>query len=388
MKPFGFSDRYVKWSFFSMVSAVLENKVWMMDRGGGFLYPTMYVLLVGGPGYYKTTTAERAVYDCLLPISTDAEGPWFGPSIASPAAMVHIFRANNSKNILNKFLSSPMFVYAGEFNTFYRDIGGGEMTIDLLNFFDPKPPGVAWKKSTVKDGDLEVISPALTILGCTTQKNIADSKMLQICGTGIISRFIFVVEPKKPKGDRTGYSIKGHPTLAKIQNRLRKIREMRGPLLTSPHAEGVINKLEDSVETWFTANPAETLYSSYMARRNTHVRKLAMILSVLDKNTGIIDVEDLEQADAFMSEIEKDIPTAFTPIVLKDDPNLMDKIFRRIPAEGITLSALLQVFVQDSQAVPLDNAFIGAVNGLVARGDIVQTSNAKTGIATYVRIKK
>lgn len=386
MAPYGFSPRFARWSFLAVASALLENRCYMLDNGGGYVYPTIYVLLIGPPATFKTTTSDRAVTDALGPLVTEAEGPYMGPSIATPAAMVKIFRENNTKNLLNAYNSSPMFVYAPEWTTFYRDIGGGEMTTDLLNFYDPKPPGAKWTKVTVKDGTQEVISPALTILGCTTMRNLVDSRMLGAGGTGIVSRFIFVYEPKRPRGSKKRVRLAGRPELSLIQAHLRALRGMRGEFRLTDNAEACLEHLTDRELAWHQANPADTLFSHYKARRGTQMRKLAMLVSALTRTSMVIEPEDLLTADRLLAEIEPDMPQAFGAQIQYKDPGLHFKLLERIPLQGITESGLMHVFQLDGQALPKDNELRAVVDGLVAAKLIEVFKDPTNGEITYRRL--
>lgn len=387
LKPFGFSERFVKWSFVASISALLENRCFMFDNGGGICYPTLYVLLVGAPATFKTTTCDRSYYDLLDPIANDTDGPFFGPTICTPQQMVHIFRRTNAANQANDYLSSPMFVYAPEFTTFYRDIGGGEVTVDLLNFYDPKPLGKSWVKETVKDGRLEVFSPALTILGCTTPRSVIDSKMLTASGTGIVSRFIFVYEPNRPPGCSDRPDIRGTQELKTLQAACQVIRSMRGEFKLSASAEATLQSLTAKERAWHQAHPADTLFSHYMARRGTQLRKLSMIFSAISRRSLIIESIDLINADNMLKEIEPDMPQAFGAQIKHNDSGLISSLINKIPVEGISERELFELFLADGQALPKGPEFFNAINGILALGWIIMHTDKKTGITTYKKTR-
>jgi hypothetical protein len=371
LAPFGFSERFVRWSFMCGVSAMLENRCWMYDYGGGFVYPTLYVLLIGAPATFKTSTCDRMFYDLLGPIASPTEGPFFGPSIATPQQMVHIFRRNNQMNQLNNFKSSPMFVYTPEFNTFYRDIGGGEMTVDLLNFYDPKPPGAIWTKETVKDGRLEVISPALTILGCTTQKNVIDSRMMSAAGTGIVSRFVLVYEPNRPEGCFDRPDIRESKELRYIQAAAQALRAMRGEFKLSSGGEATMQKFAKLERQWHRENVTDTLFASYMARRGTQLRKLAMLFSAMSRKSMVIEAEDIIGANAMLEAIEGDMPMAYGAQIIRNDPGLVQKLMGRIPTKGIRQADLMQAFTADGQALTVGRELQEAIQSLISSEEII-----------------
>lgn len=387
LKPFGFSERIVRWSFITGISALLENRCFMFDNGGGTLYPTLYTLIVASPATFKTSTCDRMFYELLDPIANESEGPWFGPAICTPQQMVHIFRRNNAANQANNFLSSPMFIYAPEFTTFYRDIGGGEVTTDLLNFYDPKPLGKSWVKETVKDGRLEVFSPALTILGCTTQRSVIDSKMLGSSGTGIVSRFIFVYEPNRPKGCVDRPDIRQSPELAVLRASLQVIRSFKGEFKLSASGEAALQAVTRKEREWHMANNADTLFSHYMARRGTQLRKLAMLFSVITRKNMVIEDMDILAADAMLADIEPDMPQAFGAQIKHNDAGLMSGILNKVTPEGITEERLFRLFMEDGQAVPKGPEFYNAVNGLVAMGSIIRYTDPSTQIMIYKKCK-
>lgn len=387
LAPFNFSERFVRWSFMTGISALIENRVYMDNMGGGVIYPTLYTLLVGAPATFKTTTCDRVIYDLLKPISNETEGPFWGPSIGTPAAMIKMFNEHNQRNSSNNYLSSPMFVYAGEFNTFYRDIGGGEMTTDLLMYYDPIPPGERRIKATVKDGKKEIVSPALTILGCSTMKNIVDSKMLSASGTGIVSRFIFVYEPNRPRGTRIRSQIQNRQELRALQNELLLIRSLRGSFAVSPDADELLGDLTEMDQQWHQDNPADILFAHYMARRGTQLRKLSMLFSLITRKTMVIERSDVELANAMLTAIEPDMPQAFGAQIQFQDSGLLMKLMDRIPPQGISEDELFKLFFRDGQGLTKNPEYFQALEGLRAMGWIDSVTNKKTGAIIHRRTK-
>jgi hypothetical protein len=55
-------------------------------------------------------------------------------------------------------------------------------------------------------------------------------------------------------------------------------------------------------------------FGGYIARKQTHIHKLAMILSVSQRSTLTITQHDLEEANRFISSIEADMPKVFDRI--------------------------------------------------------------------------
>lgn len=388
LKPFGFSDRFVRWSFVTAISGLVENRVFMSDMGGGLIYPTLYTLLVGAPATYKTSTCNRVIHDLLKPIANDIEGPFWGASVSTPAALIRALHRNNKKNATNNYLSSPMFVYAGEFNTFYQDIGGGEMTTNLLSMYDPIPPGESWFKDTMKDGVVAVISPALTVLGCTTPKNVTDSKMLIVSGTGIVSRFIFVYEPKRPRGTRRLGPIENVAELNALRNGCIAIRAKRGQFGISDAALELMGDLQELDQKWHYENQSDTLYSHYMARRGTQLRKLSMIFALIARRELVIEKEDVLAAQAMLTEIEPDMPQAFGAQIQFRDAGLFMKLLDRIPPEGIAEGDLFNIFFNDGQAITKSPEYHEAIGSLITLGWVQVMVNKRTQAVSYKRTKE
>jgi len=385
IQPFGFSERFVRWSFLTSISSLLENRCYLMDHGGGYLYPTLYTLLVGAPATFKTTTCDRVVEDLLRPLMTGTEVPFMGPNIASPAGLIRAFVRHNKKNIANDFKSSPMFIYAPEWQQFYADIGGGELIRDLLSFFDPKPPGVALTKEIVKEASqFEIVSPALTILGCATQKAIMDTKMMIHASNGIVSRFLFVHETIRPRGCRQLVDIKTSTVLKELQVRCQVLRALRGPFTLTKEASNRLSDLMSLNAEWFAQNQSETLFSQYMARRMTHLKKISMLLSVCEGTSQEITLAHITQADLMLRDIEPNMTKAFGMTAIKGDPHLLAKILDKITPMGVTEQTILQRFIADGQAVPADHEYSGAVDGLYRAG-LIRVEKKKDGTIIYKR---
>lgn len=382
--PYKFSNLYNKWAFIACASACLERRVWINEEAIGYLYPNMYIVFVGPPASRKTTTARVPVDYFIKPLDN---GPIFCSNQLTPAALVsELIEASKTKFAQQAGpKSSPLFVLAGEFGVWFKDIGGGSMIELLLEFFDSRRPGEEWKKRTQKDGLKTMPNPALTILGCTTPRDILETRLADTAGTGFTSRVVFVCEPRFVPGT-TKFPPLDPTIVAKIRVAFYRMLSMEGPFTYAAGAEQVVSDILDRTNAWMSENEgSSTLMGNYMARKPIQIRKVAMCLAAMRSLRQIILPEDLLEAEAMLTELEPTLMHAFGLQIIYQDRTLASKILEKVPLEGwMSEEKLLKAFKMDGQAIPLDDSYRNLLAGLIVQG-VLKTKVSENGEKLYAR---
>jgi len=377
--PYKWSPLFNKWALITAISAVLERRVYIDEEALGYLYPNLYVLFVGPPGCGKSSSA-----DCVIDhfIRTLQNGPIFSSSHQTPATLIDELGAAN-KAQPGAHPSSPLFAYAGEFDTWFKDIGGGELVDLLLNFWDTRRPGVKWVKNTKMHSKQEIPNPALTILGCTTPQAIMEKRLASTGAIGFISRVIVVSEPRDDFGTFDFVKL----DLAKvnlIQREFARMNSLTGEFRLGPGAESVRRAILERSKRTMQSYSGD-LMKTYMSRKSVQIRKVSMILSAMRNSKKIVMLEDLIQAEALINELEPTIQDAFGLQTHYQDPGLASRIrsfFNR--GEAISRNQLFARFYKEGEALS-DNAELSGILGGMLKSGALSQRIEKDGTVIYVK---
>lgn len=364
VEDYQFSDIFVKWSFLAGVSACLERRCWVDRNALGYVYPNMYVMLVGAPATFKTTTA-KVVIDTFLKTLPEEARPIMCANQITPAALIKRLKDAEGHPRLMSHGCSPLFVFSGEFQVFLNDIGGGSVISLLLDMFDKRRPGELWKKDTVMHSEEAMKNPALTVLGCTTNEHLAESKLLKLAGTGFTSRFIIVHEPRRSVGTDIFPALQP-VTVQRMQQEFQRIMQIAGPFKLTSHADLELSRIIRNGRKWVNENPGGILMESYMIRKWEQVLKVAMCLSAMRSNDRTVTDEDVKRGEALMTELEPELTEAFGMQIIYNDPSLANKILQKIKrGDRVKHSELKKAFEHSGQHVPADKQFDGVIRGLM-----------------------
>ena len=328
--PFKGSKRYHKWAIIATIGALLERRCWYPIGGLGRLHPNMYILLVGGAGTGKSTVGglvASLVKEHNRGLPTLDERIKFGPTKFSPAALIETFKRTYVKR--NDVEQSAMWFYSSELSTGIKDIGGGSVADDLLEFFDCNN---IFEKDTLSGGKVEIIKPCLNILGCTTPSFISKFLPREQSGTGLAARLILVPEfdrvpmdPEVPVGDKAKKRA--------VMSEIARIHSIEGAFTNTPD-------VKDFWAVWYEQNQTEIYKESdgsfmrdYLARKGVMIRKIAMCLSASRSCDMIITKMDYVNAIAMLDEIQPDMLRCFTVTDSRKVTDFAKQIMDTVPAD-------------------------------------------------------
>jgi hypothetical protein len=373
------SPLFVKWAFIAAISAVLERKCWVDEEALGLLYPNLYVLFVGPAGMGKSSSTDYVIDKFIRPLEN---GPILASTHQSPATLIDELDAAN-KAQPGAHQSSPLFAYAPEFDTWFKDIGGGELVDLLLNFWDTRRVGVEWVKNTKMHKRQAIKNPALTILGCTTPQALIEKRLAQTGSIGFISRIIIVSEPNGDDYGTFDFVKVDHSKLIQIQNEFARMRDINGEFRLGPGTEAVRREMlvraKESMKEF-----SGDLMRTYMSRKAVQIRKVSMILSAMRNSRKIILPEDILEAEALINELEPTIQDAFGLQTNYQDPGLASKVrskFKR--GQFLSEENLYAQFFREGEALPKNSEVQGIIDGMIKAGEL--TRIIKDGKLIYVR---
>jgi len=219
-----------------------------------------------------------------------------------------------------------------------------ELVDFLVSLWDSKT-GVM-TKITKHVGNDSVENPFINMIAGTTPAWIAGNFPDYLIGGGFTSRCLFVYAEKKEK--LIAYpGLEVHPNHYSVKTALSQDLEHIATTLYGPY---VLSK--DAIvwgTDWYrehSSDPPEHLkddrFAGYLARKQTHMHKLAMIIHASCSDTMVIEVDDLVLAKVMLTELEKDMPAVFAKIGRSD--------------ESVQAERLL-TFIRQRQTIPYAEAY-------------------------------
>lgn len=295
-------------------------------------YPSFYIIFVAPPGIVsKSTTADIAM-DLLRQVP----GIKFGPDVVTWPALVSAFvAAGESFQYGEDWIPmSPLTMVASELGNLVNPQDRDMINL-LINLWDGRK---TLEKVTKMSGNDLVEAPWINLLGCTTPHWIADNMPTAVVGGGFTSRCIFIYADKKDK--LVAYvdeMVK--PGDAEIKNAIIQDLEHISINLVGAY------ELEGAARTWgkawyenlWASRPPELeddRLDGYLARKQTHMHKLAMVMAAAKRDRLIILEEDLILADLMLKSTEKDLDKVFSRMGRTEDSLQTERFIQYVKRKG------------------------------------------------------
>lgn len=309
-------DKFHFWTAVSTVAGALRRRVWI-DQAYFQWTPNFYIIFVAPPGIVSKSTTLSIGMRLLRQIP----GIHFGPDAVTWQALTEAL-ANSTENVLMPDkLYHPMScitIASSEFGTFLNP-KDREMVDVLVSLWDGQL-GV-WEKKTKTQGSDLIECPWINIAACTTPAWIAGNFPDYMIGGGFTSRCVFVYADKKRK--LVPYPSAVVPDSFKTME-MELINDLK--IISSFAGEFTLSKAAQKFgEEWYIAHYdannselANSRFAGYLARKQTHIHKLAMVLSVSDNTASplVISERHLKEAAEITTSIEADMPRVFSQIGL------------------------------------------------------------------------
>lgn len=297
--------------FFVAVSALagaLRRHVWV-DMKRFKWYPNFYIILVAPPGVIsKTTTMDHGLD--LLKAVPDIK---FGPDVITWQALTKRFAEAKEEFIYNnEFVpQSAMTLASGEFGNLINPLDK-EMVNLYIALWDGR---AAFEKETKMSGNDSISAPWINMIGCTTPYWIADNFPESMIGGGFVSRCIFVYAEEKDKRiawpDEAIRTDHEEMRAALIHDLEHISQTLIGPVKITPEARKWGAEWYETLWTEIAKSASTDQLQGYIARKQSHMVKLATILSVAESDSLEVDERHLKLANIMLQETEKDAPKVF-----------------------------------------------------------------------------
>lgn len=382
----GFSEAPRRMHFWSGVAAIagaLRRRVWL-SMGYYRWCVNHYIIFVAPPGIVSKSTTVAIAMDILRKVP----GISFGPDIVTWPALVSAFAASmESFDVGGDYHTQcALTLESSEFGNLVNPTDR-EMIDLLVTLWDSKQGG--FKKITKNSGNDSVENPWINLIACTTPSWIAGNFPEYVIGGGFTSRCLFVYTDQKEK--LVAYPIYHIPPgMMDTQEKLAQDLEHIATTLAGPYQ--LSKEGREYGEAWYQnhyANPPKALqdekFGGYLARKQTHLHKLAMVIAASTRDELIIQADDLRLANQFITDLEADMPKVFARIGRSEDSVQAERFVTFVHKNSPVLYATAYAYVHN--AFPFVKDFEGIVAGASASGMITISRVVVEGKETLMLTK-
>ncbi len=318
------------WSAIGCVAGCLRRKVWL-DMKRYVWTPSFYIIFVAPPG----VVAKSTTIDISMDLLRSVEGIKFGPNAITWQALVTSFAGAFEEFYWGDttYPMSPLTLAASELGSLLN-VQDKEMVNLLIELWDGKKK---YEKITKMSGNDIVSAPWINLQAGTTPHWIADNMPASMIGGGLSSRCIFVYAETKEKyvafvdemvadtdeEDRT-----------KLIADLNDIANLCGPITISPEAR--LWEKDRYERFWKDAvtRMDDVMLEGYAARKQTHLFKVAMVLTASRGDSLTITQDDLELAEAMLLDLEEDMHRVFSRIGRTEDSMQAERFIDYVKKKG------------------------------------------------------
>lgn len=358
------------WTAVSTIAGALRRRVWL-DMAYFKWCANFYIVIVAPPGIVSKSTTVAIGMDLLRKVP----GINFGPQVVTwPALVTSFAECNESFEIAGEFHSQcALTLESSEFGNLVNP-QDREMIDLLVTLWDSKQGG--FKKITKGSGTDMVENPWINLIACTTPAWIAGNFPEYIIGGGFTSRCLFVYTETKEK--YVAYPALSVPANLKSQEAA-LIQDLEH-IATNLMGNYVLS--QDAIEwgtSWYEyhyKNRPEALdddrFGGYIARKQTHIHKTAMVLAASCRDELVINADDLSLANTLVSSLEEDMPKVFARIGRTEESVQAERFVKYIAARnGISPMAAQAYF---HTQFPTNRQFQEILSGALGAGLITVES--------------
>ena len=359
--------KMIFWTGVSTIAGALRRRVWIDQKYWQWL-PNFYIVFVAPPGIVSKTTTANIGMSLLRSLPEGCIK--FGADVVTWQSLITSL-AQGCESVPDP--RDPGTFYPMSSVTFCSDELGNllkpsdqDLVAALITLWDGKQG--AFKKETKTSGSDKIENPWVNIIGCTTPAWISGNFPEYMIGGGFTSRCVFVYADKKrqlvPYVDEV-VPPDMEETKQKLIHDLEMISVMFGEYTISQQARvwgrAWYKRHWESPPSGLTGDQ----FNGYIARKQTHLHKLAMVLSASKNDSLIIEESHLVAAEEIITAIEQDMPRVFSRIGQTDITRGSTEILNAIEHRpGISHPELYNLLFRTLSYKDFTDSLAGVINSL------------------------
>ena len=295
---------YHFWTAVTVLGSATARQV-SFDFNYFTIFPNFYTILVGPSGVRKSAASGIG-----MRIAESAGIKKFSDKITG-AALIKDLAECTVKRITGNVvqLCSPMLIYASELGVFMGpDAYSSGVVADLTDLYDcPRK----WEKKTISRGTEEIIGPYVSLFAATTPTALKACIPPDAVGQGFTSRILFVWADKRKQRVPFPELSAGNKMLeVNLVKDLQHIGTLKGNFeFTTPGFEVYRNNYlsrPDPEEEF-----EDERLRGYASRKDMHLIKLCMALSLAERDDLKIDVSHVNTAIESFKWLDEGLPAVF-----------------------------------------------------------------------------
>lgn len=333
------TELFRRWSAITAIAGVLERRVWVRLQSG-YIYPNLFVFLVGPPASGKTRAAS--VCEDLwktLPHTGEYDFHLAPTSLTKASLMDEIAASHrhcdtlpqdmtpyNSLLIMSKELGALIPTYDPDF------------LYALTFLYDNE--SYSEKRRSKGIEPISVDRPQINLLGCTQAPYLFNTMPESAWDQGFLSRVIMIYS-----------DIVGERALDLSEEELPRDPRLRAALIHDLHIiaerSGKLEWTRDAGEhlsRWTSDpqhRPTHPRLQHYNTRRPIHAVKLSMIACMERGGTNIIELEDTQTAVEWLLEAEHAMSDLFLAFRSGGDVNVINEGVHYLRTVAIRTTSLI-----------------------------------------------
>lgn len=357
------------WVGVSTIAGALRRHVWI-DQVYFRWYPNMYIILVAPPGIVSKTTTTGIGINLLRKVPNIA----FGPEVVTWESLVQDFAcaAETFEVDGESLVQSALTIESGEFGNLF-DPKDRKMVDIFVTLWDSKDG--KFEKKTKMSGNDCVVNPWINLIACTTPSWISENFSRYLIGGGFTSRTVFVYADEKQ--NYVAYPREIAPSREALRDMRQRLIEdlehismaLLGEYVLTPEAVKWGTEWYHDHYTNQIRKFDATVFGGYVARKQTHMHKLAMILAAAQSDDLWITTDHLKTAAQMLTDLEPDMHKVFSGIGKHETALNVDKLINLVKRSGTGISyseAYSQVHMYFPSAREYEDVLAGAIrSGLI-----------------------
>jgi hypothetical protein len=372
-------DSFHFWTAIATVAGALRRRVWRNELKFQWT-PNFYIILVGPPGVVSKSTSIRGGFSLLERVPNIR----FGPQSATWQALFEALTESEEAVDVDgeTHIMSCLTCSVSELGTFLRT-DDKEFVAQLIDMWDGQLSTFA--RRTRMDGEIKARNPWLNIVACTTPSWIVENCPPSMIEGGLFSRIMFVFGDKKrrliayPSREVLPDGYKKEEE--ELVHDLAQIAELKGPFELTEAAYKWGERWYEELHENRPAHLRGDRMGGYVARKQGHMHKLAMVLAASKRDALVLEVEDLEEADYYLTLVEKDMGRVFASIGQNNGSRASGELLRTIKEHKVVEYQMLWRTASLSMTL---REFTETYKGLLETGYIKSEKSGDKFYITYV----